>query len=481
MSAPARAAPPVTGGAPARGGAVAVRHLQDVLPARAVVVDPDVLASYRHDEAHLCPAGEPLVAVLPETTEQVVQAVRVAAEHGLPIVPQGARSGLSGGANAVDGCLVLSLQRMNKILSVHPADRHAVVQPGVLNGELAEAAAEVGLSYPPDPSSRSWCTIGGNIATGAGGLCCVKYGVTGDYVLGLQVVLADGSVLRTGRQTAKGVAGYDLTALFVGSEGTLGIVTEATLALRPAAEPARTLAAVFPTTERAGAAVTAIVAAGCLPSLLEILDGATLRAIEDLRPLGIPAHAAALLLAQCDTGARAEADLEQLAALCRDHGADEIALASDAAESELLLEARRLAYPALERLGAAMVDDVAVPRSRLAEFLSSVERIAERCGLLIGVVGHAGEGNMHPTVVHARGDAAAAAAAQRAFDEVMALGLALGGTITGEHGIGLLKRDWLEREVGPVSMRVQHGLKDLLDPAGLMNPGKVLRRRAVTA
>jgi len=445
------------------------------LPETAVLTDADLLATYRQDQAHLCPSGQPAAVVLPLDTAQVQHVLRTASRHGVPVVPQGARSGLSGGANAIEGCIVLSLQRMDRILAVEAPDRYAVVQPGVVNAALAAAAAEQGLAYPPDPASREWSTLGGNIATNAGGLCCVKYGVTADFVLGLEVVLADGSVLRTGRRTVKGVAGYDLTRLFVGSEGTLGVITEATLALRPQAGAALTLAAVFATTAAAGTAVAAIIAAGCLPSLLEIIDGPTLRAIEDLKPLGTRAEAAVLLLAQCDTGDRAGADLAVLAGLCRASGAQEVLEASDAAESALLLEARRLAYPALERLGVAMVDDVAVPRSRLASFLDGVEQIAARSGLLIGVVGHAGDGNMHPTVVFDRGDERAAAAAHAAFGAIMALGLDLGGTITGEHGVGLAKREWLEREVGPVSMQVQRGIKDLLDPRGLLNPGKVLR------
>lgn len=454
-----------------------VADLRARLPERAVLTDPDLLTGYRHDEAHLCPSGQPAVVVLPQETAQVQHVLRTAGRHGVAVVPQGARSGLSGGANAVDGCLVLSLERMDQILAIEAADRFAVVQPGVINAVLAAAAAEHGLAYPPDPSSRGWSTLGGNVATNAGGLCCVKYGVTADFVLGLEVVLADGSLLRTGRRTAKGVAGYDLTRLFVGSEGTLGVLTEITLALRPAADSARTLAAVFLTTAAAGRAVAAITAAGCLPSLLEVLDGTTLRAIEDLKPLGTPSVAAALLLAQCDTGERAGDDLAVLAALCREAGALDVMEASDAAESDMLLEARRLAYPALARLGVAMVEDVAVPRSRLAEFLDGVDSIAKQAELVIGVVGHAGDGNMHPTVVFERGDEQAAAAAHGAFDAIMQLGLDLGGTITGEHGIGLLKREWLERELGPVSLRVQHGVKDLLDPLGLLNPGKVLRMR----
>lgn len=457
--------------------AVLLDELREGLPDAAVVTDVDVLGTYRQDQAHLCPSALPTAVVLPRETAQVQHVMRVASRHRVPVVPQGARSGLSGAANATEGCIVLCLQRMDRILAVEAPDRYAVVQPGVVNAALAQAAAAHGLAYPPDPASREWSTLGGNIATNAGGLCCVKYGVTADFVLGLEVVLADGSVLRTGRRTVKGVAGYDLTRLFVGSEGTLGVITEATLALRPQAGAARTLAAVFASTGSAGDAVAAIIAAGCLPSLLEVIDGATLRAIEDLKSLGTPPGAAVLLLAQCDTGERAAADVAQLADLCRTCGATEVVESSDAMESAMLLEARRLAYPALERLGVAMVDDVAVPRSRLTAFLDGVEAIAARSGLLIGVVGHAGDGNMHPTVVFPRDDAQAAEAAQEAFGAVMQLGLDLGGTITGEHGVGLLKRDWLEREVGPVSMAVQRGIKNLLDPYGLLNPGKMLSTR----
>lgn len=456
--------------------ATLVARLRSGLPDEALVTDPERLQAYRRDEAHFCPAGTPAVAVLPRSTEQVQHVLRTASALGVAVVPQGARSGLAGAANALDGCVVLSLQQMDRVLAVEAADRYAVVEPGVVTGTLRKLVAEQGLSYPPDPASSEWSTIGGNIATGAGGLCCVKYGVTADYVLGLEVVLADGSLLATGRRTAKGVAGYDLTRLLVGSEGTLGVITQATLALRPAPESSRTLAAVFSTTAGAGAAVAAIVASGATPSLLEVLDRTTLRAIEELKPLGTAAGAAALLVAQCDTGGQAGEDLARLAAVCSAHGAEDVVEAEDDAESALLMEARRLAYPALERLGEVMVDDVAVPRSRLADFLDGVERVAASRDIVVGVVGHAGDGNMHPTVVVPRGNQAAAARAHLAFDDVMRLGLELGGTITGEHGVGLLKRDWLERELGPVGLRVQRGIKDLLDPAGILNPGKVLAR-----
>lgn len=451
-----------------------IDELRAALPEGAVLTDRDVLAAYRRDETALVEDAAPGAVVLPRSTEQVVAAVRVAAAHAVPVVPQGARSGLAGGANAIAGCLVLSMQKMDRILEVDPVNRLAVVEPGVTNAALSRAVAEQGLFYPPDPASWEFSTIGGNLATNAGGLCCVKYGVTTEYALGLQVVLADGEVLRTGRRTVKGVAGYDLTRLIVGSEGTLGIITEATLALRPAPAPALTLAAVFPSTAAAGAAVTAITAAGQVPALLEIVDRVHLRALEALRPMGLDTEAAALLLAQCDTGARAAEDLAALAGICRAAGASEVVEASDASESEMLLTARRLAYQAMEQLGTVIVDDLCVPRSALADLLDGVEKIGVECGLTVGVVGHAGDGNMHPNIIVPPGDPAALERGRAAFDAIMRLALDLGGTVTGEHGVGLLKRGWLATELGPVGIRMHRAIKAAFDPQGILNPGKVL-------
>jgi glycolate oxidase len=372
---------------------------------------------------------------------------------------------------------------MDQIRQIDPVNRIAVVQPGVVNATLAKAVAAEGLRYPPDPGSWESSTIGGNVATNAGGMCCVKYGVTTEYVIGLEVVLASGEVLRTGRRTAKGVAGYDLTRLFVGSEGTLGVLTEITVALRPPAEAALTLVAVFPTTAAAGAAVAAIAGEGLSPSLLELLDATHLAAIEAYRPMGLRTDAKALLLAAADTGPRAATDLAAIAAVCERSGAAEVYAATDVAEATALLEARRLAHAAMERLalesfpggnGGLIIDDVAVPRTRLAELLDGVDRIAAAHRVAIGVVGHAGDGNMHPNIVVDRADPASIERGHRAFDEIMELGLALGGTCTGEHGVGLLKRDWLAREIGPVGMKVHQAIKAALDPANLLNPGKVL-------
>ncbi|MFJ8625854.1 FAD-binding oxidoreductase [Kitasatospora sp. NPDC093550] len=448
-------------------------RLAQGLPAGAVVVDPDVTAAYRHDMAGFCAAGVPAVVVFPETVEQVQHVMRTATELRVPVVPQGARTGLSGAANAVDGCIVLSLVKLNRILEIDPVNRIAVVEPGVVNAELSRAADKLGLAYPPDPSSWESCTIGGNIGTGAGGLCCVKYGVTSEYVLGLDVVLADGRLLSTGRRTAKGVAGYDLTRLFVGSEGTLGVVVRAVLALRPAPAPQLALAAEFPSADAAGAAVCEVMARGLTPSLMELMDAVSVRAVNELGQMGLPESTRALLLVAFDGPDRVDA-LARVARLCREAGATEVVPAEDQAESDLLLAARRLALPALDRLGTTMIDDVAVPRSRLAEMLNGVAVIAERHGLTIGVVSHAGDGNTHPIVIFDAEDEEQTARAQRSFDEIMALGLELGGTITGEHGVGLLKRDWLARELGPVGLDLHRQVKAVFDPLGILNPGKMV-------
>jgi glycolate oxidase len=448
-------------------------ELQSGLPFDALTTDPVSTDAYRRDMATFCRAGTPAAVVHPVTTEHVRHVLRVASRHRVAVVPQGARSGLSGGANAIDDCIVISMTRMNRIVEINEVEQIAIVQPGVVNADLSKAVLARGLFYPPDPSSWDWSTIGGNIATNAGGLCCVKYGVTADFVRALEVVLANGEVLRTGRRTAKGVAGYDLTRLLVGSEGTLAVITEATLALRAKPEAALTIAAVFDSAQASLEAVKTIMAAGIGPSLLEFLDGTTIRAINAYRNVGLPGGAAAVLLAQSDRGDRAPADIAVMAQICRRVGAIEVAEATDAEESSMLLESRRMVSAALERLGATLIDDVAVPRSRLGDLLAGIEEIASTQGVLIACPGHAGDGNMHPTVVFDPGDEVGVARAVEAFHAIMSLGLALGGTITGEHGIGILKREWLGQELGPLSMEIHRKIKAVFDPEGILNPDKL--------
>ncbi|OLR90929.1 FAD-binding oxidoreductase [Actinokineospora bangkokensis] len=453
-----------------------IDRLRTALGDGAVLTDADVVAGYSRDMMPLAPAGTPLAVVLPESTPQVQAVVRACAEAGVPIVPRGAGSGLSGAANAVDGCVVLVTTRMNAIVEVDADNRLAVVEPGVVNLDLRAAVEKHGLFYPPDPSSYDWCTIGGNIATNAGGLCCVKYGVTTDSVLGLEVVLADGEVLRTGRRTVKGVAGYDLTSLFTGSEGTLGIVTQATLALRPLPQAPGTLVAAFGTVAAAGTAVSRVVREGVVPSLMEIMDSVSIAAVEEhlKTELGAGRGCAALLLCQSDSGGEAaRAELARVEQVCADAGAELVHTTFDLAEGQLLLAARRAVLMALEVYGTWLTDDVCVPRTRITELIEACERISAEVGLKVAVVGHAGDGNMHPTIVYDPTSADEAARAHRAFEDILAAGLALGGTVTGEHGVGKVKREWLAREIGPVGLRAHRAVKAALDPGNLFNPGSM--------
>lgn len=451
-----------------------VAELERDLPADVMVTDPDRLQSYRHDQAPGVSAGTPLAVVLPRSTEQVSTALRIAHAHGTAVVPRGAGSGLSGGANAVDGALVLCLERMADVLEISPADGVAVVQPGVVNDELRRQAREYGLFYAPDPSSRDWCTIGGNVATNAGGLCCVKYGVTRDSVLALEVVLADGRVMRVGHRSLKGVAGYDLVGLFVGSEGTLGVVTEATVRLRPLPPPAITVVAVAPDLEVASAAIEGVLGVGT-PSLLELMDRATVRAVESWKSMGLDTEAAALVIAQTDLpGVAGDEQARAFEAACVAAGAADTYRSETVEEAEALLLARRLALPALEQLGDILIDDVAVPRGKVGALVAEITAISVRNDVTVATVGHAGDGNLHPTFVMPRGDTAAMARARVAFDEVLKAGIALGGTVTGEHGVGALKRHLLRAELDPTAVELHRTIKAALDPRGILNPGKAL-------
>lgn len=452
-------------------GDVELRELGHLVPGARLVTDPDIVAGFVHDQVTVLPAGRPLAVVMPSRTEDVVAVMQWATRHRVPVVPRGAGTGLAGGATAIDNALVVCLSGMTAIREIDPANRVAVVEAGAITADVDRAAREAGLMYAPDPSSVELSTIGGNVATNAGGLRCVKYGVTRDSVLGIEAVLADGRVLSTGGRTIKNVAGYDLTGLFVGSEGTLGIVTSATLRLLPL--PPRdpvTVVGGFPSLVTAAGAVSSVVAAGLRPSLLELLDHAMLRAIDDWKHLGL-SGTEAMLIAQFDD-VDADARAERVDALFTAAGADDVAVSTDPDESAQLLEVRRLAYPAAERLGRCLVEDVGVPVSRLADMVARIERAADRHGVRVVTVAHAGDGNLHPTFVFDSPDGTVPHAVWQAADEVFRGALELDGTLTGEHGVGLLKQRWLPDQLGPVGTAVSRAIKDALDPLGLLNPGR---------
>ncbi|MFI5291355.1 MAG: FAD-binding oxidoreductase [Candidatus Limnocylindrales bacterium] len=456
-------------------GATFLAALRTSLPAVPLTTDRGETAAFRYDETEYTYPGWPIAVVMPTTTSEVATIVALAAEHAVPIVPRGAGSGLSGGATAVDGALTLVLTKMDRILEIDTANLVAVVQPGVINADLGRAAAEHGLFYAPDPASFEICTIGGNLAENSGGLRCVKYGVTRDAVLGLEVVLADGSVIRTGGRTVKDVAGYDLTHLFVGSEGTLGVITEATLRLRPAPPAKLTLLAFFATVAAAGDAVTRITEAGIVPVTLELMDGFTIRAVDDAANLGLDREAGAMLMIESDAGgAAADDELDRAEQACQAAGSTSLVRANDAQEADWLRQARRAAHSSLERAGVARMDDVGVPRSRVPEMLAAIERISAAHGLPVGVFGHAGDGNLHPTFVVDRDDPTAEARINAARAAIYEAAIALGGTITGEHGTGIAKRPYLEAQLGARAVEVMRAIKAALDPQGIFNPGKVL-------
>ena len=452
----------------------AIQELTDSLPDGTVIVDADVAAAYSRDRTDVLAAGAPLAVVSARSTDDVARAMAWAHAHDVPVVTRGAGTGLSGGATATPGCLVLSLAKMNRILSIEPDDFVARVEAGVINGDLDRAAEPHGLMYAPDPSSMDISTIGGNIATNAGGLRCVKYGVTRNSVRSLTVVLADGRVLRTGHDTVKGVSGLDMVGLFCGSEGTLGVITEATVALvpRPAGDPV-TLLAPFPTADAALGAVSAAMCLGADPELMEFMDRRTLQSIDDWKGTDF-ASSGGMVLSQV-TGPDAAARAELIAEAFRAGGADDVAVSANPAEGEQLIAIRRLAYPAKERLGHALTEDVCVPRSRLAHMMRFIDRLAAEKDLTICTVAHAGDGNLHPVFIY---DGATPAdvpgVVWESAGEIFREALRVGGTLTGEHGVGTLKRRFLAEELGDVGVDVQRAIKAALDPKGLLNPSKAL-------
>jgi glycolate oxidase len=463
---------------PGFGDPVAGRRLLTAiraeLPALRLLDDPIDRESYRNDETAYLHAGLPLAVALPDTTADVSTLVRLAAEHRVPVVPRGAGSGLSGGAAGIEGGLTIAMTRMNRVLEIDRANLVVVTQPGILNADLKLAVAAEGLFYAPDPASYEICSIGGNLGTNAGGLCCVKYGQTRDSALGLEVVLADGRVIRTGGRNVKDVAGYALTHLFVGSQGTLGITTEATLRLHIAPPPRSTLLAFFPTLDAAGRAVAGIVGAGIHPVTLELLDHETILAVDDAFTLGLERGAAAMLLVESDLApAAAGAELEAAVAACEEAGASSVVRAEDPTEADWLRQARRLALRALERQGTVRMEDVGVPRGRVPELLAAIQAAADRHGVRVATFGHAGDGNLHPNFIFDRDDPRAEELTETVRNEIFRAAIALGGTVTAEHGIGLSRRAALVDQVGADVVDVMRSIKASLDPLGILNPGRV--------
>ena len=436
----------------------------------AVSVEPAVLDAARGDKSGQRTAAAPLAVVTARSVEHVQAVLRFAHEHGVPVVPRGAGTGLTGGAMASGGELVVSTAAMTRLLEIDDADYVAVVEPGILNADLNRALEPHGLRWAPDPASRETSTVGGNIATNAGGLLCAKYGVTREAVLGLDVVLADGTLMRLGHRTVKGVTGLDLTALMIGSEGTLGIIVGATLKLTPVPTgTVATIGAYFSSIEQAAAAAAAITAARLRPAAMELVDPLALASI--LLHLGLPdlSPGSAHLLVQTD-GDAAESEARAALAIITNLGGT-ATMTTDPDEGERMLAVRRAMHPAMEALGQVLIEDVAVPRSQLVAMFAAIRRISDRYGVPIPTVAHAGDGNLHPNLIY-HGDEVPDniwAAAGELFEAA----LALGGTLTGEHGIGTLKRRWLADELGDAQVALQRRIKTAFDPRGILNPGKV--------
>ena len=411
--------------------------------------------------------------VFPGTPEEISLILKMANSEGFPVIPRGAGTGFTGGSVPVEGGVVLSTERMNKVIEIDSANLIAVVEPGVVTWELNQEVAEVGLFYPPDPTSLKFSTIGGNIAECAGGPRAIKYGVTRDYVLGLEVVLPTGEIINTGVRTMKGVVGYDLTRLIVGSEGTLGVVTKATLRLLPAPASVVTLMAVFDGVKAAAGAVAAIIEARMIPSALEIMDSASVKCVQEYSEN--LAGAGSILLIEVDGSVeQTQSDAEAVEALCRANGASKVSTATGKYEVKDLWKARRSISPALFKLKPDKInEDVVVPRSKIIELMTGIEKIAAARGLLIACFGHAGDGNIHMNVMFDKKDAKEAAAAGEAVREAFELTLALGGTISGEHGIGTTKAGYISMELGPVEIETMRSIKRVFDPKAILNPGKI--------
>ena len=449
-------------------------QVERVVGPEHVRADAGALLTYATDATPL-ERGAPDLVVFPGTTDEVAGVLRIADERRVPVIARGSGTTLSGGTIPHQGGIVLVLTRMNRILEVSTADLVAVCQPGVRTIELAAAAAAEGLLFPPDPGSHTTATVGGNVAECSGGLRALKYGVTRDYVLGVEAVLPGGEVIRSGGRLVKDVAGYDLRRLLCGSEGTLAVMTELTVRLLPAPEATGTGMAYFRDLGDAARAVSRVLSSGVLPVTLEFLDQVCIDAVEGFSQIGLDRSAGALLIFGQDGDPGAiERDMARMAEACEAEGATEVRIAGTEAEAAGVLAARRAVLPALSRLEPlTILEDATVPRSRIAEMVARIQEIAQGHGLTIGTFGHAGDGNLHPTVVLDPADEAAVHRAHEAFDEIFAVAIEMGGSITGEHGVGMVKLRHLERQLGAGQLALLRRIKHAFDPNGILNPGKL--------
>jgi glycolate oxidase len=448
-----------------------LRHIQEAVGAEAVILELEARERFSQDATEYCQVPE--VVVEATAAEQVQALLRLANVWQFPVTPRGLGTGLTGGSVAVAGGVVLSLAKMNRILAIDTDNLIAVVEPGVVNIDLKNAARDKGFFYPPDPASLDTCSIGGNAATNAGGPSCVKYGTTRDYVLGLEAVLPSGEKIRAGVQTRKGVVGYDLAHLLVGSEGTLGVITQLVLRLVPHPPALSTMVALFGELTSAMRSVIAVLGAGYVPCALEFLDYRCLELVGDLLPFAGADQAKALLLIEVDGHPqRISGEMEGIGALCLEHGARDVLLAPDAHKRAQLWEVRKQVSLRIEHQSPLYIpEDVTVPIARIADLVAALPALEEAYGMKIYCFGHAGDGNIHLNITASRRDAVARVEA--GIEAVLRLTLALGGTISGEHGIGIAKKRFLPLELSPESIRLQQAIKRLFDPNLILNPGKM--------
>lgn len=452
-----------------------IDKLCNLLGKENVITDKESLHCYSFDATADMPTQRPDVVVTPNNKEDVIKVVKLAKEQKIPIYTRGSGTNLSGGTIPIKKGIVLSMLKMNKIIEIDAENLTATVEPGVIIQDLNDAVVKYGLIYPPDPGTVTTATMGGSVAENSGGLRGLKYGVTKDYVMGLEVVLANGEVMRCGGKTVKNVTAYDMVKLFTGSEGTLGIITEIIVKLIPAPEDRKSMMAVFNNLDDAAKTITGIIANKVIPATLEIMDNVTIRTVENHAKIGLPLDAEAILLIEVDGLPELVAkESEAVAKVCKENNG-ELRVAETAEERDNLWTARRAALPALAQVSPTTVlEDATVPRSKIPDMLKALKEIAKKYDLTIGTFGHAGDGNLHPTILTDERNKEEMERVHKAVDEIFAVALELGGTLSGEHGIGIAKMKYLEQEFGPAGVEALKAVKRALDPDNILNPGKIV-------